>query len=225
MDKSEAIRLPQGSIEVKSAWKVLTSAEISTNTFFTTQAIVCNTPDGQRTPCNAQPVTLGLVGLHLVQQTSDGGTMFWSTFEHNANDTTFFNPNSTAPVNTDFAKQPFTELDANCKGINQPTQIKRVTPVPASPDLNSYYQQLLAGSVFANYRLISTQWATGFGPSFTPPNVANITLETYVQDISSGNATGCFTCHYKATTVIKGQDSNHSFFFLEAQYATMPPRG
>ncbi len=226
---NQAIRLPQGAIEVKSAWKVLTPSEISGNRYFTTQGIVCNTPDGQKTPCDAQPVTIGLVGLHLVQQTSDGGTMFWSTFEQNDNDTVFFNPNSTAPVNTDLAQKPYVELDASCKGINQPTQIKRVTPVPADPNLNAYYQGLLAGSVFANYRLISTQWATGFGPAFTPPNVANITLETYVQDISSGNATGCFTCHYKATSNIKNaqgqlQDSNHSFFFLEAQFATMAPR-
>ena len=225
-DANQPIRLPQGSIEIKAAWKVLTAAEVSGNTYFTTQAIVCNTPDGQRTPCNEKPVTLGLVGLHLVQQTSDGGTMFWSTFEHKANDTVFFNPNSTSPVNTDFAQKPFVELDPSCKPLNQPTQIKRVTPIPASPDLNQYYQQLLAGSVFANYQLVSTQWSTGFGPSFTPPNVANITLETYVQDVSSGNATGCFACHYKATSNIKTangqkQDSNHSFFFLEAQYATM----
>ncbi|MGZ5442408.1 MAG: hypothetical protein ACXW5U_09295 [Thermoanaerobaculia bacterium] len=230
MDNNQPIQIPQGSIEVKAAWKVLTPEEIGGNTYFTTQGIVCNTPDGDRTPCDEKPVTMGLVGLHLVQQTSNGGTMFWSTFEHKANDTVFFDPTSTAPVNTDFAQKPFTELDASCKGINQPTQIKRVTPVPASPELNGYYQQLLAGSVFANYQLISTQWSTGFGPSFTPPNVANITLETYVQDISSGNATGCFACHYKATSNIKNasgqlQDSNHSFFFLEAQFATMKPRG
>ena len=213
----QAIQIPQGAIEVKASWKVLTPSEISGNTYFTTQAIVCNTPDGERTPCNEKPVTLGLVGLHLVQQTSNGGTMFWSTFEHNANDTVFFDPTSTAATNSDFATQPYTELDANCKGVNQPTQIKRLTPVPASPELNAYYQQLLGSSVFANYRLISTQWATGFGPSFTPPNVANITLETYAQNQTSGNATGCFACHYKATTKIAGQDSNHSFFFLEAQ--------
>jgi hypothetical protein len=230
MDNDQPIQLPQGSIEVKAAWKVLTPSEVSGNTYYTTQAIVCNTPDGQRTPCNEKPVTLGLVGLHLVQQTSNGGTMFWSTFEHNANATVFFNPNSTAAVNTDFAQTPFTELDASCKPLNQPTQIKRVTPIAASSELNQYYQQLLAGSVFANYQLVSTQWTTGFGPSFTPPNVTNVTLETYVQEAKSGNATGCFACHYKAVSNIKNaqgqkQDSNHSFFFLEAQFATMKPRG
>jgi len=228
-DANQPITIPQGSIEIKSAWKVLTAAEISSNIYFTTTGTVCNTPDGQKTPCDEQPVTFGLVGLHLVQQTTDGGTMFWSTFEHKDNDTVFFNPNSTAAVNTDFATQPFTELDASCKGVNQPTQIKRVTPIPASTDLNAYYQGLLAGSVFANYQLISTQWTTGFGPSITHPNVANIVLETYVQSVSSGNATGCLACHLNATTNIKNaqgqfQPSNHSFLFLEAKFATMKPR-
>ena len=226
----QPIKIPQGAIEVKAAWKVLTSSEVSSNKYFTTTGTVCNTPDGAKTPCDDQPVTFGLVGLHLVQQTSNGGTMFWSTFEHKDNDTVFFNPASNAAVNTDFAKSPYTELDASCKPVNMPTQIKRVTPIPASPDLNAYYQQLLAGSVFENYQLISTQWTTGFGPSVTPPNIANITLETYVQELSSGNATGCMACHLKATTNIKNaagqfQDSNHSFFFLEAQFATMKPRG
>lgn len=230
-NNNDAIRIPKGAIEVKSSWKVLTPSEVSGKRYFTTQATVCNTPDDQKTPCDAQPVTLGLVGLHIVQQTNDGGTMFWSTFEQVDNDTVFFDPTSTAPVNTDFAKQPFTELDASCKGINQPTQIKRMTPIPAAKELNTYYQQLLAGSVFANYQLISTQWTTGVGTTAlgTPQNVANITMETYVQQLNSAGATGCMACHLKATTNIKNasgqfQDSNHSFFFLEAQFATMPPK-
>jgi hypothetical protein len=222
----QPIKIPQGSIEVKSAWKVLTQAEINSKRYFTTKGIVCNTPAGQKTPCDDQPVTMGLVGLHLVQQTSNGGTMFWSTFEQVDNDKVFFNPSSNSPANTDLAKQPYTELDKTCKPVNLPTQIKRVTPIPAAPDLNAYYQQLLGSSVFANYRLISTQWTTGFGPTTTPPHVANITMETYVQGISTGNATGCFACHLNATSNIKNakgqfQDSNHSFLFLQAQFATM----
>ena len=229
------ITIPQGSIEIKSAWKVLTPAEISGKRYFTTRAIVCNTPDGQRTPCDDKPVTLGLVGLHIVHQTNDGGTMFWSTFEQNDNDTVFYNPKSSAPVNTDLAKAPYTELGPApaCSGINQPTQVKRLTPIPASKDLNAYYQQLLAGSVFANYRLVSTQWTTGVGVTAvgTPQNVANSVIETYVQlnkNPKSG-ATGCMSCHLAATSNIKNaagqyQPTNHSFFFLEAQFATMPPK-
>ena len=220
----EPIQIPANSIELKSAWKVLTPQEASSNKYFTTQAIVCNTPEGERTPCNEKPVTMGLVGLHIVQQVADGGPMFWATFEHNENDTVFFNPASNSAPNTDLAKEPYVELDANCKPLNLPTQIKRVTPIPADPELNGYYQQLLGSSVFANYRLISTQWATGVAVGGTPSNVANIVLETYAQTLSTNGATGCFACHRNATTRVKGQSSNHSFLFLEAKYATMPPR-
>ena len=222
------IVLPAGVIEIKSAWKVLTPAEINSNRYFTTQGIVCNTPGGTRTPCDAQPVTMGLVGLHIVHQTSDGGTMFWSTFEQVDNERIFSNPKFIGPDNTDFANTPYQELDANCKPLNQPTQIKRSNPIPSSPALNRYYQGLLGQSVFANYQLISTQWTTGAGSSAfgTPLNLANITLETYVQCNStsegSGNSsTGCFSCHYRSETIIPGQSGGHSFFFIEAQYPTM----
>jgi hypothetical protein len=221
---NQTIAIPANSIELKSAWKVLTDQEASSSKYFTTQGLVCNNPEGERTPCDEKPVTMGLVGLHIVQQVTTGGPMFWATFEHNDNDTVFFNPASTDPVNTDFATEPYTELDASCKAVNKPTQIKRETPVPADPLLNGYYQQLLGSSVFANYRLISTQWSTGVAVGGTPQHVANIVLETYAQTISKGSATGCFTCHLNATTRVKGQSANHSFLFLEAKYATMPPR-
>ncbi|HEX7830385.1 MAG TPA: hypothetical protein VF787_12055, partial [Thermoanaerobaculia bacterium] len=153
VQNNQPIQIPTGSIEIKAAWKVLTDTEVTQARYFTTKAIVCNTPDGQRTPCNAKPVTLGLVGLHLVQQRNTGGTMFWSTFEHVDNETVFYNKASNATPNTDLATQPYIELDSNCKGRNIPTQVKRVTPIPAAAELNKYYQGVLAGSVFANYQL------------------------------------------------------------------------
>ena len=106
--------------------------------------------------------------------------------------------------------------------INAPVQIKRVNKIPADPNLTSYYQKLLAGSVFANYRLISTQWQTGGAPQGTPANVANIAIETYVQQVSSQGktrnpATGCLACHINATAANNTTTTDHSFMFLEAQ--------
>lgn len=220
-DANDPIRIPPGSIEVKASWKVLTQDEIDKKRYYTTQATVCNDPDGERTPCDEKPVTLGLVGLHIVQRTPTSATMMWSTFEHVDNDQVFFDPTSNAAPNTSFAKQPFKELDANCKPVNMPTQIKRLTPVPANPEINQYYQSLLGGSVFANYQLISTQWATGLVRSGIPKHVSNTTMETYVQlrekETKMGKATGCFSCHLESRTAIAGQDGNHSFFFLEAK--------
>ena len=155
--------------------------------------------------------------------------MFWATFEHRDNDTVFFNPKSTNKPNTNMAKTPYVELDEHCNGINEPTEIKRETPIPANSDLNKYYHDLLGDSVFSNYELVSTQWATGVANGGTPNDVANITLETYVQklsvDIEHGQkATGCFACHINAKTRVPDQNANHSFLFREAKYATMPPK-
>ena len=123
-------------------------------------------------------------------------------------------------------------------------QIKRNNKIAANPALNAYYQKLLAGSVFAHYRLVSTQWQTGGAPQGTPANVANIVIETYVQDAtakagvasaacdrpasSAGQAgrlpafgptppSGCLGCHLNATTANGATLTDHSFLFLEAK--------
>ena len=105
--------------------------------------------------------------------------------------------------------------------IDAPVQIKRMNKIPADPNLTSYYQKLLAGSVFANYRLISTQWQTGGAPQGTPANVANIVIETSSAGVVAGKtknpATGCLACHINATAANNTTTTDHSFMFLEAQ--------
>lgn len=214
-----SITLPTNSLELKSAWKILTPAEIAGGRYYTTSATVYNTPDRAPSP-GTNPVTLGLVGLHIIQKTPSQSGFFWSTFEQVDNDRVFFNPSSKTPINTQTAKQPFTELMQNGTPINPPVQIKRVTPVRANPALNIYYQKLLAGSVFANYRLVSTQWQTGGAPQGTPPNVVNIVIETYVQQVSTKGknpSTGCLACHINATAANGRTLTDRSFLFLEAQ--------
>lgn len=242
LDTLPSITLPSASIEFKSAWKILSPDEIVGGRFYTTQATVYNTPDGAKSP-GANPVTLGLVGLHIINKTERPGGFFWSTFEQVDNDTTFFKPHRTGPYNKQTARKPYTELDPNGKPINAPVQIKRLHKIAADPKLNAYYQQLLAGSVFANYRLVSTQWQSGLVLQGEPPNVANIVIETYVQNatskpqaasafpagffpqpkpghrtLSTVASTGCLACHINATAANKRKTvTDHSFLFLEAQ--------
>lgn len=215
-----SITLPTGSLELKSAWKILTPAELATGRYYTTTATVYNTPAGAKSP-GPNPVTLGLVGLHIIHKTPTQGGFFWSTFEQIDNETVFFNPSSSAPVNTQTAKKPYVELNPNATPINAPVQIKRVNAIRADPGLNAYYQKLLAGSVFANYRLVSTQWQTGGAPQGTPPHVANIVIETYVQSASNKKpkdpSTGCLACHISATAANNKTLTDHSFLFLEAK--------
>lgn len=217
-----SLRLPTGSLELKAAWKILTPEEIAGGRYYTTMATVFNTPDHDPSP-GADPVTLGLVGLHIIQKTPQQGNFFWSTFEHVDNDKVFFNPKIDTPTNTQTASKPYTELNPNGSPVNAPVQIKRLTPVPAKAALNAYYQKLLAGSVFANYRLIATQWTTGFGVSRagTPRYAANIVIETYVQKAAQTKGkfppTGCLACHTNATAKNNTTVTDHSFLFLEAQ--------
>jgi hypothetical protein len=210
---------PTGAIEIKSAWKVLTPAEISSGKYFTIMATVYNTPDGAASP-GPNPVTLGLVGLHIIHKTRSAPNFFWSTFEHADNDTVFFDPKSNAAPNTQTAKSPYTELNQDGTPHNPGVQVKRTHPINTADPINRYYRQLLGNSVFSNYKLISTQWTTGGAPQGTPAWVANITLETYVQDLSvpSGKTqmTGCFACHMNAVSSIN-TPSDHSFLFLEAR--------
>ena len=210
---------PTGAIEIKASWKVLTPAEKAKNNYFTTQAIVYNTPDGQKSP-GANPVTLGLVGLHIIHKTTSASNFFWSTFEHVDNDAVFFDPKSNAAINTQTAKKPYAELNPDGTPHNASVQVKRTHPTSIADPINNYYRQLLGKSVFRNYKLLTTQWTTGGAPQGTPPWLANITMETYVQDLSVPNGkttlTGCFACHMNSVTSIN-TNGDHSFLFLEAK--------
>lgn len=209
-----------GAIEVKAAWKVLSDAEVQGGRYFTTTATVYNDANGSPSP-GKNPVTMGLVGLHIIHKTPTQAGMFWSTFEHVDNDKVFSNPSSPTTPNTQTAKPPYIELKPDGTPNNTPVQVKRTQQFPTedADELNKYYQSLLAGSVFANYRLLSTQWGTGINPIGTPKYVANITMETFVQDLVNpkSQATGCFACHLNSVTAVPKQSGDHSFLFLAAQ--------
>lgn len=245
LDGIKSLTLPVGSVEFKSAWKILTRSEIAGGRYYTVQAVVYNTPDGAKSP-GPNPVTLGLVGLHIIHKTPTQGGFFWSTFEQVDNDTVFIDPLKGGPYNKQTAKTPYTELNPNGTPVNAPVQIKRNNKIAANPALNAYYQKLLAGSVFAHYRLVSTQWQFGGAPQGAPPNVANIVIETYVQDaattavaaralpasffpapapghpaltaiLGATPPSGCLGCHLNATAANGTTVTDHSFLFLEAQ--------
>jgi hypothetical protein len=206
---------PVGAMEIKAAWKVLDAAEIKSGRFFMTEAIVYNNAEGAPSP-GKNPVTVGLVGLHVIHKTQTQGSFFWSTFEHVDNTTkSFFNPNcKTCLPNLQTAAQPYTELTTMTPPpvpVNKPVQVVRVTPIQANGALNLYYRGLLKGTVWANYELISTQWATGGAPAGTPAILGNTTLETFIQKNSS-----CLGCHKMAQTAVQ-TNADFSFLLSEAQ--------
>jgi hypothetical protein len=93
------------------------------------------------------------------------------------------------------------------------TQAMRVYPIyKFTEQLNNAWRAKLKGTVWANYRLIGSQWQKGetIHPN-APAYLANTTLETYIQPSSS-----CISCHGDFAYIVSGKDTiwtNMSFVF------------
>lgn len=219
---------PVGAMEIKAAWKVLGDGD-DPKKFYNIQAIVFNDANGAKSP-GKNPVTLGLVGLHILHKAKGQSKWIWSTFEQNDNLTSFSYPNGKPNVQT-ATKKPYPELDPKTgKPLNLPVNVVRVNPIenPAT-EMNAGYQKLLAGSVWANYSLVATQWAGNLGGLPKPAYMANTVIETYTQGptppsdgptpypkagynpFSPKASSSCMKCHSVATTP---QNTNADFSFL-----------
>jgi hypothetical protein len=239
-----------GAIEVKAAWKQLGAGDDQTK-FYTVSATLIDPVTGNQIPDVAMGL-VGLHIITWTSSASPGtgspSQGVWSTFEHVANAPdapgstagnvseapdaavaalpagfNFNDPTKTQPA-TGFNYQP---TDPTPVANPQPTQITRVVNNACingawTKALNSTMQAALAGTVWANYRLVTTQWP--FDPNtFLPNNVTNTTMETYVQTFAN-----CMGCHSIAQTA--GTDSNgnapsadFSFLLPQAQATNAPP--
>jgi hypothetical protein len=218
---------PVGAMEIKAAWKVLGQGD-DPSRYYTIKAIVFNDAKGSPSP-GKNPVTLGLVGLHILHKAAGQASWLWSTFEQNDNLSAFSYPAGTPNAQT--AQKPYTELDQTGKPINTPVNVTRINPIsnPATV-MNAGYQKLLAGSVWANYSLVASQW-TGETPGPHPAYMANTVIETYTQGptpaadfpvaypkpgynpFSPKSSSSCLQCHSVATTA-PNPNTNANFSFL-----------
>lgn len=182
-----------GAMEFKAAWKVLRPGDDPTH-FFTQKAIVYNDQGGDPSP-EPQPVTVGLVGLHITHKTQRQHRWLWSTFEQVENDTkSFFNPNcpaSQCPPNVQTATVPYFELNADGTPHNKPVQVVPAVETTAA-SLNSAFQALLPNTPWAYYKLISTQWVGNLGTAPKPAKLGNSVLETFVNEVKPYS---CMDCH------------------------------
>jgi hypothetical protein len=254
-----------GSIEVKAAWKVLTQAELQGGRFYHIKALLRTGEDSAGRP-TTELADVGLIGFHITHKTRSSPQWTWATFEHVDNLTSSLqNPschNTSACGATSLcalgccAQNCQTAAcragDASCAELRSaspthlPTQVTRVQDVarmtPVDRDVasvNLAFQRLLAGSVWANYVLISTQWPEQpnvLGGTPAPPFLANVALETFNQGptaqgsdgavsypasdylpFASTTSSSCMKCHFKATTSDLSQKSDFSFLFTHAQ--------
>lgn len=226
---------PEGAIEVKASWRILdTSKGDKPERFYTRQALIyVDAADTQKGEPLCIPAVIGLVGLHIIHKTKNFNRWIWSTFEHvdnvpngpgqspysyNSPDCLSgdcYPPNTppTKPANGKFKWAPSAPYAAAYSPDGKHgTQVVRSVPIYEGTDeVNAAWRARVAGSVWANYHLIGSQWSVVLDQPFPQPIIGipavlgNTTLETYIQPTAS-----CINCHNFAQTAF-AQPSDFSF--------------
>ena len=217
----------QGAVMVKAAWRQLTDADDASRYFTLPGQIYDNT--GPTPVC--RPVTIGLIGLHIGHKLEGQPQWVWSSFEQVDNvppddgspppaRMTLNNGTNNPPTVGGWANRPTSQQPT---ANRSPTQVSRFNPIPTTPagqstvDVNNLYRAALAGTPWANYQLVITQWPTNpqqfrikeaggvypqdSGSPFPVNNAVNTTMETYFQtqrDAAGAGGNSCMQCHYGA---------------------------
>ncbi len=217
-----------GSIMIKAAWRDMASVpKDQWPRYYVVDADVFD-PSTQK--CTATSV--GLVGLHIVQKLDLFPEWVWSTFEHvdvassSANTLLPACPSSDqACTQNGFKNRPQSTSLLPDQSQRVPVQVLRLNTIPTTPqgastvDANTAFQAALAGTPWANYQLIVTQWpfAANDMTQYKPPDLrgsypctsglpfpvtgaTNLTMETYFQsaDSAAGSGNSCMACHFDA---------------------------
>jgi hypothetical protein len=231
-----------GAIVVKAAWKVLDPKDPNDNpALFHSVVALVYTPAAPGVKASCKPARLGLVGLHIVHKTKSDHQWIWSTFEHVRNAPpapplrtaplashyNFYNPAcpvAKCPLNAQ-PPQPWNPSVQPVPGGFH-SQIVRATKyepeaVASAANWNAQFHAALAGTVWANYQLITTQWPTTPDDPVHPQGqpfplyAANTTMETYVQGNVPLASSSCMACHGNATTTA-GKPSDFTFVLERA---------
>ena len=192
-DAAHPGRIPVGSIAVKAAWRLLTSADtpaVRARYYVVDNAEVVDvakTLAAGRVVCSKNDVAL--VGLHIVIKTKYRPQGLWSTFEHVDN---------VPPVGAGDAREPdardtgapYSYFDASKPDLGlwptfgapgtlpvstdnppktdpTPMQVVRRHPIhPSTMAMNRAYWALpeIKGTVWEHYMLVASQWPTATNP-------------------------------------------------------------
>lgn len=245
VSKANKISFPNLATETKASWRILTG-EDDASRYLTTQADVALYDEQGKATGNTAHVLLGLVGLHIITKAAGYPQWIWATFEQVDNvppkikvDDQWVNQpvtgifysyfNSAAPASALNQSPCNWHQDGNqpvCTpkpGVTfkTPNPLDRVTPITAdTAQINSFFQNNLAQTVFKYYQLITTQRpllpnnpGNPLGQP-TPALSANVTMESYIQSTSS-----CMNCHSIATPVNSLYKADFSYLF---KFAKMP---
>ncbi|MGH9536958.1 MAG: hypothetical protein ACRD3H_03485, partial [Terriglobales bacterium] len=203
-----------GSIDIKAAWIDMTSVE-NPQRYYTRTAWVLNPFTTPNPTCT--PITVGLVGLHIVQKTPSRPQWIWSTFEQidnvpggTSNGPFAYNNGDGPPMPN---SNPISFPPPPLPPQPTPFNVQRLTPInPSTAATNTNYQSALQakGGPWQFYQLVMTQWPLQLNPpqpippsqTGAPGNTfpgsgptsafANVALETFDQ---TNIRKGCMACH------------------------------
>jgi hypothetical protein len=111
-----------------------------------------------------------------------------------------------------WAQQPPYAVDRAGQAIARPQIVRCWRVFDGTQKTNDHWHQALAGSVWANYFLVGTQWignggGVPFGVGEVPRFLSNVALESFIQHQETGT---CLGCHNTARSDA-GQASNFTF--------------
>jgi hypothetical protein len=200
------VELPDGSINVKAAWREVRPGE-NTDRYYRTEALAL---DPHSAHCEKRSFVL--IGMHIVHKTPQRRQWIWSTFEHVDNLAVGPDapPGTTPSLNNPNEEQILGQHPDPVDGSNRldpyPKAVqvvisKRAEPGPDEEAQNAKWQksQELENTIWKFYKLIRTQWPAkprddGLGTPLPMADVANSTMETYQQDHT------CMRCHFNSGT-------------------------
>src|SRR5215472_1929777 len=212
------MEFPIGSVVVKAAWLDMAGFSLSqTKRYYTRTATVREPGTG-----TCSRITVGLVGLHIIQKTPSRPQWIWSSYEQI----------DSVPPSRFGEPVKFTFHDGGKAGMpaGNPLSLVPLAPQPAAPfnverpffakvhprtELTNYqYQELLKDTVWQYYGIVVTQWPRMEGNQALPvapsqngditntfPGAgafsafANVTMETFDQGRPQ---LGCMSCHNQA---------------------------
>jgi len=213
-----------GSIDIKSAWIDMTNVP-NPGRYYTRPGWLVDPISGK---CSSAAVSVGLVGLHIVQKTPTRPQWIWSTFEQIDNVPP---PSYVPPIPPARPTQTFTFNDGtatsmptspppnfiwanaiNAAAPPAPINIQRIKPVnDRTVKTNGLWQSALKAqnSVWQYYQLTMTQWPvppntpTNPGtPAFTTPAQGSITSAFANTSLETWDQDsirrGCMACHTSA---------------------------
>lgn len=228
-----------GAIEIKATWKILKAGVDDTTKYYKRRAVIYVPAKSSST---GKPLylteTVGLVAMHILHKTRNFPMWIWTTFEHNnnapdsatvaqgkaGNQYAFYNPACPASFTNQPPAKPYLWQPAQPYALSAANQGKYGTQVVQELPIydftqtaNTAWQKALGKSVWANYRLIGSQWgvSSSDGPKpdtiSIPTYMSNPVVETYFQKSSCISS-----CHIFATDAA-GMNADFSFILSRAR--------